>query len=160
MKTIYKKYAIIAATIALIMSCSSSSDSPETPIVPGDKTKEIIGKEVSSITDAKTLATRVYNYKNTKYTKAQTRSIDTELFKDVLSMPEEPTVPENTENLPASWEIQANKNYIIKDDIETQLPIQENTTIYVKGIVKVTNTWGGNGKIIICLLYTSDAADE
>ena len=54
----------------LLASCSDSNDTP-TP-TPNPAETGIIGKEVTSITDAQTLASRVYNFK----VSATSRAVD------------------------------------------------------------------------------------
>lgn len=146
MKAINFKLASFTFAAMLFASCSDSNDNPSgTPTSP-----DIVGEEVTSITDAQALASRVYNYKSGATTK--TRVIDNDIFKDVLTMPlsEEPSVPADAETIPSEdWQFQANKNYVCEGYHEQKIQLASNSTIYVKGTLKVTGCYGGSGRIII-----------
>lgn len=146
MKAINFKLASFTFAAMLFASCSDSSDNPVSP----GTTHDIVGEEVSTITDAQTLASRVYNYKAGATTK--TRVIDSNIFKDVLTMPEkEPSVPKDAEAMPSEdWKFASNKNYVCEGYHEQAIQLASNSTIYVKGTLKVTgNCWGSNSKIVI-----------
>ena len=68
MKTRYIKLATFGFAAMLLASCSDSNDTP-TP-TPNPAETGIIGKEVTSITDAQQLAARVYNFKRPSATRA------------------------------------------------------------------------------------------
>lgn len=68
MKTRNIKLATFGFAAMLLASCSDSNDTPTPNPTPAET--GIIGKEVTSITDAQQLAARVYNFKRTSATRA------------------------------------------------------------------------------------------
>lgn len=148
MKAINFKLATFTFAAMLFASCS---DSNENPVSPGGTTPDIVGEEVSSITDAATLAARVYNYKSSATNTARSRVIDTNMFKGVLTMAEEPKVPADAKPMPTEpWKFESNTNYVQEGNTEQGIQLANNSTIYVKGTLKITeNCYGGNSTIII-----------
>ena len=68
MKTRNIKLATFGFAAMLLASCSDSNDTPTPNPTPAET--GIIGKEVTSITDAQQLAARVYNFKRPSATRA------------------------------------------------------------------------------------------
>ena len=88
MKHHFTKLVTFSFAAMLLASCSDSNDNPFVPN-PGEVTKNIIGEEVTSITDPQELAGSVINYK----AKAATRAAGatTANLSDVYEMPSLPS---------------------------------------------------------------------
>ena len=136
----------------LLASCSDSNDTP-TP-TPNPAETGIIGKEVTSITDAQQLAARVYNFKRPSATRAA--GVTSANLNQAYTMEAEPTGLDfasmdkmsnyGTSNLPANKEMYiapgetiASKNYHL-----------DGNTIYVAGTYEYNPEWTqGNYTIIV-----------
>ena len=136
----------------LLASCSDSNDTP-TP-TPNPAETGIIGKEVTSITDAQQLAARVYNFKRPSVTRAA--GVTSANLNQAYTMEAEPTGLDfasmdkmsnyGTSNLPANKEMYiapgetiASKNYHL-----------DGNTIYVAGTYEYNPEWTqGNYTIIV-----------
>ena len=136
----------------LLASCSDSNDTP-TP-TPNPSETGIIGKEVTSITDAQQLAARVYNFKRPSATRAA--GVTSANLNQAYTMEAEPTGLDfasmdkmsnyGTSNLPANKEMYiapgetiASKNYHL-----------DGNTIYVAGTYEYNPEWTqGNYTIIV-----------
>mgnify|MGYP003561311451 FL=1 len=118
MKAINIKLASFTFAAMLLTSCSDSNESPLSPSTPQD----VVGKEVTSITDAQTLASRVYNFK----VSATSRAVDVPQASmgDVYNMPKKPEVPADAIEIVEGWNpegkpysttnLQAGKSYLVK----------------------------------------------
>ena len=136
----------------LLASCSDSNDTP-TP-TPNPAETGIIGKEVTSITDAQQLAARVYNFKRPSVTRAA--GVTSANLNQAYTMEAEPTgldfasmdkmsnydtwnFPANTDMYIAPGETIASKNYHL-----------DGNTIYVAGTYEYNPEWTqGNYTIIV-----------
>ena len=136
----------------LLASCSDSNDTP-TP-TPNPAETGIIGKEVTSITDAQQLAARVYNFKRPSATRAA--GVTSANLNQAYTMEAEPTgldfasmdkmynydnwnFPANTDMYIAPGETIASKNYHL-----------DGNTIYVAGTYEYNPEWTeGNYTIIV-----------
>lgn len=155
MKAINIKLASFTFAAMLLASCSDSNDI----IGGGNVEPNVVGKEVTSITDAQELAARVMNFKNGVRSRAA-GATSTELG-DVYSMPAKPSVPadaiEIVENYSAQG-LKANTSYVIKKGttITSGLNGYGTTTIYVEGTLNITNAYGSwdgqntkNAKVVV-----------
>ena len=152
MKTRNIKLATFGFAAMLLASCSDSNDTP-TP-TPNPAETGIIGKEVTSITDAQQLAARVYNFKRPSATRAA--GVTSANLKQAYTMEAEPTgldfakmdkmgkyeswnFPANTDMYIAPGETIASKSYHLNGN-----------TIYVAGTYEYDPGWTeGNYTIIV-----------
>lgn len=155
MKTRNIKLATFGFAAMLLASCSDSNDTP-TP-TPNPAETGIIGKEVTSITDAQQLAARVYNFKRPSATRAA--GVTSANLNQAYTMEAEPTgldfasmekmsnyssldsgrFPANTNVYIAPGETIASKNYYLNGN-----------TIYVAGTYEYDPSWtAGNYTIIV-----------
>lgn len=153
MKTRNIKLATFGFAAMLLASCSDSNDTP-TP-TPNPAETGIIGKEVTSITDAQQLAARVYNFKRPSATRAA--GVTSADLNQAYTMEAEPTgldfakmekmsnykpynLPANTDVYIAPGEtIAFNQNYHLNGN-----------TIYVAGTYECNSTWTeGNYTIVV-----------
>lgn len=153
MKTRNIKLVTFGFAAMLLASCSDSNDTP-TP-TPNPAETGIIGKEVTSITDAQQLAARVYNFKRPSATRAA--GVTSADLNQAYTMEAEPTGLDfakmekmskyRTDNLPANTDV-----YIAPG--ETIAFIQNyhlnGNTIYVAGTYECNSTWTeGNYTIVV-----------
>lgn len=155
MKAINIKLASFTFAAMLLTSCSDSNESPLSPSTPQD----VVGKEVTSITDAQTLASRVYNFK----VSATSRAVDVPQASmgDVYNMPKKPEVPANAIEIVEGWNpegkpysttnLQAGKSYLVKKGKHLTSSLNLNgATLYVEGELTIDNFWANsNGKLIV-----------
>ena len=153
MKTRNIKLVTFGFAAMLLASCSDSNDTP-TP-TPNPAETGIIGKEVTSITDAQQLAARVYNFKRPSATRAA--GVTSANLNQAYTMEAEPTgldfakmekmsnyqpynLPANTDMYIAPGEtIAFNQNYHLNGN-----------TIYVAGTYECNATWTeGNYTIVV-----------
>lgn len=147
MKVMNIKLASFTFAALLLASCSDSTDGPS-----GNVEKNIVGKEVTSITDAQKLASRVVNFNSTvTTTKARSRAAVTEPQLTQLSMPAAPTPTgkELPENIYSSSQA---GNYVVTSSKSVSIGNVSNTNIYVKsGTLTITNHYqlGNNVNIYV-----------
>lgn len=155
MKAINIKLASFTFAAMLLTSCSDSNESPLSPSTPQD----VVGKEVTSITDAQTLASRVYNFK----VSATSRAVDVPQASmgDVYNMPKKPEVPADAIEIVEHWNpegkpssttnLQAGKSYLVKKGMHLTSSLNLNgATLYVEGELTINNFWqNSNGKLIV-----------
>lgn len=151
MKAINIKFASFTFAAMLLASCSDSNDGPgATPTNP-----DVVGKEVTSITDAQTLAARVNNYKSVK-TSSRAAGVTKNELKEVYSMESEPTGLDFTNMKKLSeyktWEMPKNENLLVAEN-ETVKKANyhlDGNTIYVKGVYEYDPSWTeGNYTIVV-----------
>ena len=153
MKAINVKLATFTFAAVLLASCSDSTDG----LSGGDASKTVVGKEVTSITDAQKLASRVINFNTAPFsatTKARTRSAYTGTAPQVtkLSMPKAPVA--------TGTELNVNKidgksgNYIVKSNVTLKLANVNNTNIFIEngGELTITNHWSIGDNVNIYVL--------
>lgn len=155
MKAINIKLASFTFAAMLLTSCSDSNESPLSPSTP----QAVVGKEVTSITDAQTLASRVYNFK----VSATSRAVDVPQASmgDVYNMPKKPEVPADAIEIVEGWNpegkpysttnLQAGKSYLVKKGMHLTSSLNLNgATLYVEGELTIDNFWANsNGKLIV-----------
>lgn len=147
MKAINIKLASFTFAALLLASCSDSTDGPS-----GNVEKNIVGKEVTSITDAQELASRVINFNTTvTTTKARSRAAVAGPQVTQLSMPAAPTPTgkELPENIYSSSQA---GNYVVTSSKSVSIGNVSNTNIYVKsGTLTITNHYqlGDNVNIYV-----------
>lgn len=153
MKAINIKLASFTFAAMLLASCSDSNESPLSPSTPQD----VVGKEVTSITDAQVLASRVYNFKVSATSRAA--DVPQASMGDVYNMPEKPNVPadaieiasNNQYPLNGTQGLNGSKVYVIKKGTTITSGLNLNgATLYVEGELTINNFWGNsNGKLIV-----------
>ena len=149
MKAINIKLASFTFAAMLLTSCSDSNESPLSPSTPQD----VVGKEVTSITDAQTLASRVYNFKVSATSRAA--DVPQASMGDVYNMPKKPEVPADAIGIVEGWDpttnLQAGKSYLVKKGMHLTSPLNLNgATLYVEGELTINNFWeNSNGKLIV-----------
>lgn len=148
MKAINIKLASFTFAAMLLASCSDSNESPLSPSTPQD----VVGKEVTSITDAQTLASRVYNFKVSATSRAA--DVPQASMGDVYNMPAKPSVPANATEIASNNGTQGlngSKVYVIKKGTTITSGLNLNgATLYVEGELTIDNCWGNsNGKLIV-----------
>ena len=137
----------------LLASCSDSNDTP-TP-TPNPAETGIIGKEVTSITDAQQLAARVYNFKRPSATRAA--GVTSADLNQAYTMEAEPTGLDfakmekmskyRTDNLPANTDVYIAPGETIAFNQNYHL---NGNTIYVAGTYECNSTWTeGNYTIVV-----------
>ena len=152
MKTRNIKLASFGFAAMLLASCSDSNDTP-TP-TPSPAETGIIGKEVTSITDAQQLAARVYNFKRTSATRAA--GVTSANLNQAYTMEAEPTGLDfakmdkmsnyRSDNFPANTNM-----YIAPGETITSNNYHLNgNTIYVAGTYEYNPSWtDGNYTIVV-----------
>lgn len=153
MKAINIKLASFTFAAMLLSSCSDSNESPLSPSTPQD----VVGKEVTSITDAQTLASRVYNFKVSATSRAA--DVPQASMGDVYNMPAKPSVPANATEIASNNQYPLNgtqglngsKVYVIKKGTTITSGLNLNgATLYVEGELTINNCWANNyGKLIV-----------
>ena len=147
MKAINIKLVSFTFAALLLASCSDSTDGPS-----GNVEKNIVGKEVTSITDAQELASRVINFNTTvTTTKARSRAAVAGPQVTQLSMPAAPKA--NGNELPDNiYSSSQAGNYVVTSSKSVQIGRVSNTNIYVKsGTLTITNHYelGDNVNIYV-----------
>lgn len=152
MKTRNIKLATFGFAAMLLASCSDSNDTPTPNPTPAET--GIIGKEVTSITDAQQLAARVYNFKRTSATRAA--GVTSANLNQAYTMEAEPTgldfakMERMSNHKP--WNFPANTDMYIAPG-ETIASAQyhlDGNTIYVAGTYEYDPTWtAGNYTIVV-----------
>lgn len=150
MKAINFKLATFSFAALLLASCSDSNND----IIDnggGTTSPSIVGKTVTSITDAQTLAARVNNFKATLSTRvAGATSSD---LGDVYTMEEEPSVPQDAQKLSelTTNQLEAGKSYIVENGESIDKKFGLNGTIYVKGTLNLNTEWTlGSWTVVVC----------
>lgn len=143
MKHHFTKLVTFSFAAMLLASCSDSNDMPLVPN-PGEVTKNIIGEEVTSITDPQELAGSVINYK----AKATTRAAGatTANLSDVYEMPSLPSHDGAIEikNNDGCKGLDGSKTYIIKKGTKISSELNLNgATLFIEGELTAKNVWGG-----------------
>lgn len=149
MKAMNIKLASFTFAALLLASCSDSTDGPS-----GNVEKNIVGKEVTSITDAQKLASRVVNFNSTvTTTKARSRAAVTEPQLTQLSMPAAPTPTGKEKELPENINSSSQAgDYVVTSSKSVSIGNVSNTNIYVKsGTLTITNHYqlGDNVNIYV-----------
>lgn len=153
MKTRNIKLVTFGFAAMLLASCSDSNDTP-TP-TPNPAETGIIGKEVTSITDAQQLAARVYNFKRPSATRAA--GVTSADLNQAYTMEAEPTGLDfakmekmskySTDNLPANTDVYIAPGETIAFNQNYHL---NGNTIYVAGTYECNSTWTeGNYTIVV-----------
>lgn len=152
MKTRNIKLATFGFAAMLLASCSDSNDTPTPNPTPAET--GIIGKEVTSITDAQQLAARVYNFKRPSATRAA--GVTSANLNQAYTMEAEPTgldfakMERMSNHKP--WNFPANTDMYIAPG-ETIASAQyhlDGNTIYVAGTYEYDPTWtAGNYTIVV-----------
>ena len=147
MKHHFTKLVTFSFAAMLLASCSDSNDNPFVPN-PGEVTKNIIGEEVTSITDPQELAGSVINYK----AKAATRAAGatTANLSDVYEMPSLPSHDGAIEikNNDGCKGLDGTKTYIIKKDTKISSELNMNgATLFIEGELTTKNLWNNSAWI-------------
>ncbi len=136
----------------LLASCSDSNDTPTPNPTPAET--GIIGKEVTSITDAQQLAARVYNFKRPSATRAA--GVTSANLNQAYTMEAEPTgldfakMERMSNHKP--WNFPANTDMYIApgETIAYEQYHLNGNTIYVAGTYEYNPTWTeGNYTIVV-----------
>lgn len=154
MKTRNIKLATFGFAAMLLASCSDSNDTPTPNPTPAET--GIIGKEVTSITDAQQLAARVYNFKRTSATRAA--GVTSANLNQAYTMEAEPTGLDFAKMEKMSnhepWNFPANTDmYIAPGEtiVSEKLYHLVGNTIYVAGTYEYNPDWS-DGKYTIVVL--------
>lgn len=144
MKHHFTKLVTFSFAAMLLASCSDSNDNPFVPN-PGEVTKNIIGEEVTSITDPQELAGSVINYK----AKATTRAAGatTANLSDVYEMPSLPRHDGAIEikNNDGCKGLDGSKTYIIKKGTKISSELNMNgATLFIEGELTTKNLWNNS----------------
>lgn len=144
MKHHFTKLVTFSFAAMLLASCSDSNDNPFVPN-PGEVTKNIIGEEVTSITDPQELAGSVINYK----AKAATRAAGatTANLSDVYEMPSLPSHDGAIEikNNDGCKGLDGTKTYIIKKGTKISSELNMNGAIlFIEGELTTKNLWNNS----------------
>lgn len=144
MKHHFTKLVTFSFAAMLLASCSDSNDNPFVPN-PGEVTKNIIGEEVTSITDPQELAGSVINYK----AKATTRAAGatTANLSDVYEMPSLPSHNGAIEikNNDGCKGLDGSKTYIIKKGTKISSELNLNgATLFIEGELTSKNLWNNS----------------
>ena len=147
MKHHFTKLVTFSFAAMLLASCSDSNDNPFVPN-PGEVTKNIIGEEVTSITDPQELAGSVINYK----AKATTRAAGatTANLSDVYEMPSLPSHDGAIEikNNDGCKGLDGSKTYIIKKGTKISSELNMNgATLFIEGELTSKNLWNNSAWI-------------
>lgn len=141
MKHHFTKLVTFSFAAMLLASCSDSIDNPLVPN-PGEVTKNILGEEVTSITDPQELAGSVINYK----AKAATRAAGatTANPSDVYEMPSLPSHDGAIEikNNDGCVGLDGSKTYIIKKGTKISSGLNlKGATLFIEGELTTKNIW-------------------
>lgn len=141
MKHHFTKLVTFSFAAMLLASCSDSIDNPLVPN-PGEVTKNILGEEVTSITDPQELAGSVINYK----AKAATRAAGatTANLSDVYEMPSLPSHDGGIEikNNDGCVGLDGSKTYIIKKGTKISSGLNlKGATLFIEGELTTKNIW-------------------
>lgn len=141
MKHHFTKLVTFSFAAMLLASCSDSIDNPLVPN-PGEVTKNILGEEVTSITDHQELAGSVINYK----AKAATRAAGatTANLSDVYEMPSLPSHDGAIEikNNDGCVGLDGSKTYIIKKGTKISSGLNlKGATLFIEGELTTKNIW-------------------
>lgn len=141
MKHHFTKLITFSFAAMLLASCSDSIDNPLVPN-PGEVTKNILGEEVTSITDPQELAGSVINYK----AKAATRAAGatTANLSDVYEMPSLPSHDGAIEikNNDGCVGLDGSKTYIIKKGTKISSGLNlKGATLFIEGELTTKNIW-------------------
>lgn len=141
MKHHFTKLVTFSFAAMLLASCSDSIDNPLVPN-PGEVTKNILGEEVTSITDPQELAGSVINYK----AKAATRAAGatTANLSDVYEMPSLPSHDGAFEikNNDGCVGLDGSKTYIIKKGTKISSGLNlKGATLFIEGELTTKNIW-------------------
>lgn len=138
MKAINIKLATFTFAAMLLASCSDSTDTPS----GGESAKSVVGKEVTSITDAQELAARVINFDSPiSNAKARTRAGGVESVGTVLELPNvSKTVPADAKDYTKGG-IKEGENYYIDGEYSGGINLPKNSTLYIKGHLTSNNCW-------------------
>lgn len=141
MKHHFTKLVTSSFAAMLLASCSDSIDNPLVPN-PGEVTKNILGEEVTSITDPQELAGSVINYK----AKAATRAAGatTANLSDVYEMPSLPSHDGAIEikNNDGCVGLDGSKTYIIKKGTKISSGLNlKGATLFIEGELTTKNIW-------------------
>lgn len=141
MKHHFTKLVTFSFAAMLLASCSDSIDNPLVPN-PGEVTKNILGEEVTSITDPQELAGSVINYK----AKAATRTAGatTANLSDVYEMPSLPSHDGAIEikNNDGCVGLDGSKTYIIKKGTKISSGLNlKGATLFIEGELTTKNIW-------------------
>lgn len=142
MKHHFTKLVTFSFAAMLLASCSDSNDNPFVPN-PGEVTKNIIGEEVTSITDPQELAGSVINYKAKTATRAA--GATTANLSDVYEMPSLPSHNGAIEikNNDGCKGLDGSKTYIIKKGTKISSELNLNgATLFIEGELTTKNIWG------------------
>lgn len=139
MKHHFTKLVTFSFAAMLLASCSDSIDNPLVPN-PGEVTKNILGEEVTSITDPQELAGSVINYK----AKAATRAAGatTANLSDVYEMPSLPSHDGAIEikNNDGCVGLDGSKTYIIKKGTKISSGLNlKGATLFIEGELTTKN---------------------
>lgn len=152
MKTRNIKLATFGFAAMLLASCSDSNDTPTPNPTPAET--GIIGKEVTSITDAQQLAARVYNFKRPRATRAA--GVTSANLNQAYTMEAEPTgldfakMERMSNHKP--WNFPANTDMYIApgETIAYEQYHLNGNTIYVAGTYEYNPIWTeGNYTIVV-----------
>ena len=150
MKTRNIKLATFGFAAMLLASCSDSNNAP----TPNPAETGIIGKEVTSITDAQQLAARVYNFKRPSATRAA--GVTSANLNQAYTMEAEPTglnfAKMDKMDKYESWNFPANTDMYIApgETIASKSYHLNGNTIYVAGTYEYNPSWtAGNYTIIV-----------
>lgn len=141
MKHHFTKLVTFSFAAMLLASCSDSIDNPLVPN-SGEVTKNILGEEVTSITDPQELAGSVINYK----AKAATRAAGatTANLSDVYEMPSLPSHDGAIEikNNDGCVGLDGSKTYIIKKGTKISSGLNlKGATLFIEGELTTKNIW-------------------
>lgn len=141
MKHHFTKLVTFSFAAMLLASCSDSIDNSLVPN-PGEVTKNILGEEVTSITDPQELAGSVINYK----AKAATRAAGatTANLSDVYEMPSLPSHDGAIEikNNDGCVGLDGSKTYIIKKGTKISSGLNlKGATLFIEGELTTKNIW-------------------
>lgn len=147
MKHHFTKLVTFSFAAILLASCSDSIDNPLVPN-PGEVTKNILGEEVTSITDPQELAGSVINYK----AKAATRAAGatTANLSDVYEMPSLPSHDGAIEikNNDGCVGLDGSKTYIIKKGTKISSGLNlKGATLFIEGELTSKNLWNNSAWI-------------
>lgn len=154
MKTRNIKLATFGFAAMLLASCSDSNDTPTPNPTPAET--GIIGKEVTSITDAQQLAARVYNFKRPSATRAA--GVTSANLNQAYTMEAEPTgldfakMEKMSNHNEQPWNFPANTDmYIAPGETIASAQYHLNgNTIYVAGTYEYNPGWTeGNYTIVV-----------
>ena len=142
MKHYFSRLVTFSFAAMLLASCSDSNDTPFVPN-PGEVTKNILGEEVTSITDPQELAGSVINYKAKTTTRAA--GATTANLSDVYEMPSLPSHDGAIEikNNDGCKGLDGSKTYIIKKGTKISSELNLNgATLFIEGELSTKNIWG------------------